>query len=90
MVTPSPSANNLIDLQIGKERLQRPLLEAGSDAKPVVALVRPPLMFHERSIGNEIVPSIGLAYINGYLRKFGYEPFLIDGQSLLLRRFFYV
>ncbi len=70
-----------IDLQVGRDRLHRVFSEPSTANKASVALVRPPLMFSETAIGNEIVPSIGLAYVNGYLRKFGYEPLLVDGQS---------
>jgi radical SAM superfamily enzyme YgiQ (UPF0313 family) len=69
-----------MDLQIGSDRVHfaiKPSTRPGLK----VTLVRPPLLFAAGSIGNEIVPSIGLAYINGYLRKFGYEPTLIDGQG---------
>lgn len=69
-----------IDLQVGRDRLTRGIQE-GDQKKAVVVLVRPPLMFAEGAIGNEIVPSIGLAYINGYLRKHGYSPVLVDGQG---------
>jgi len=69
-----------IDLQVERERLIR-VVDSDPSPKPVVVLVRPPLMFAAGAIGNEIVPSIGLAYINGYLRKHGYTPVLVDGQG---------
>jgi len=80
--TPITSAVN-IDLQIGQQRVLRTISNDGQDPQPKarVVLLRPPLMFAEGAVGNEIVPSIGLAYLNGYLRKFGYEPDLVDGQG---------
>jgi len=69
-----------IDLQVGRDRGMR-VIDTSETAKAKVVLVRPPLMFASGSVGNYIVPSIGLAYVNGYLRKHGYSPFLVDGQA---------
>ena len=38
------------------------------------------MIFPERAVGNEATPSIGLAYIAGYLRQYGYDPCIIDGM----------
>jgi radical SAM superfamily enzyme YgiQ (UPF0313 family) len=70
-----------IDLQVGRDRQQHPIEQVSSQKKAEVVLIRPPLMFAEGAIGNEIVPSIGLAYLNGYLRQYDYTPVLIDGQG---------
>ncbi|MBF0108230.1 MAG: B12-binding domain-containing radical SAM protein [Magnetococcales bacterium] len=43
-----------------------------------VVLVRGPIVFSDNSINNEAVPSIGMAYLLGYLRKQGIEALLID------------
>ena len=78
----SPADNPIpaIELQIGREKQARPVVPR-HDARAVVLLTRPPLMYAAGAIGNEIVPSIGLAYLNGFLRKYGYDPVLVDGQS---------
>ena len=73
-------SSDAVDWQIGRERRSR-RIASGPARKPRVVLLRPPLMFAEGAIGNEIVPCIGLAYINGYLRQHGYEPVLVDGQG---------
>ena len=44
----------------------------------LVALVRGPVVCSNRSLNNEAVPVLGLAYIAGYLRKKGYKVVLID------------
>ena len=44
----------------------------------LVALVRGPVVSSTRSLNNEAVPVLGLAYIAGYLRKKGYKVVLID------------
>lgn len=69
-----------VELQVGRNKLQR-IAHVSEHIKPTVVLVRPPLLFAKEAVGNEIVPSIGLAYINGYLRKYGYTPVLVDGQG---------
>ena len=69
-----------VDLQIGRNRTEQ-IISSDTKQKPRVVLLRAPLFFAEGSIGNDISPSIGLAYLNGYLRKFGYTPLLIDGQG---------
>jgi anaerobic magnesium-protoporphyrin IX monomethyl ester cyclase len=76
---PVKTAEN-IDLQIGSDR-QLHVIKSFAATKAKVALVRAPLFFAAGAIGNEISPSIRLAYLNGYLRKFGYDPVLVDGQG---------
>ena len=46
----------------------------------MITLVRPPVIFPAMAVGNEATPCIGLAYIAGYLRDHGYDPFIIDGM----------
>ena len=48
---------------------------------PTVALVRPPVIFKNRGLANEATPALGLAYISGYILKFGFNPVLIDGMG---------
>ena len=69
-----------IDLQVDRSR-QLHQLSPSSAPKAKVVLLRAPLFFAAGAIGNEISPSISLAYLNGYLRQSGYEPLLIDGQG---------
>lgn len=76
----TPTKTPAVDWQVGGERISR-RINITAQRKPSVVLLRPPLMFAEGAIGNEIVPCIGLAYINGYLRQYGYEPILVDGQG---------
>lgn len=76
----SPAGPVSVELQVGQEKVLR-VIDTTHHPRVNVVLVRPPLMFAEGAVGNEIVPSIGLAYINGYLRKFGYTPALVDGQA---------
>ena len=47
----------------------------------LVALVRGPVVSSTRSLNNEAVPVLGLAYIAGYLRKKGYKVVLIDSTA---------
>lgn len=46
--------------------------------KTPVTFVRGPLLSKIGSINNESTPAIGFAYLSGYLRKFDYEPVLVD------------
>ena len=52
----------------------------------MITLVRPPVIFPKMAVGNEATPSLGLAYIAGYLRKHGYEPIIIDGMAGALNK----
>ena len=59
------------------------------DARPQtchVALVRGPLVSTVRAFNNEATPAIGLAYVAGYLQKFGYRVTLVDGIGEALNR----
>jgi anaerobic magnesium-protoporphyrin IX monomethyl ester cyclase len=49
-----------------------------------VALIRSPIVFKDGGMNNEATPAIGFAYILGFLRKFGYEPVMVDaiGENL--------
>ncbi len=47
-----------------------------------VTFVRAPLISRIGSLNNEVVPSLGCAYVAGYVRKFGYETELVDGAAL--------
>lgn len=50
-------------------------------AKPYhVTLVRAPLISREGSFNNESVPHLGLAYVAGYLKQFGHDVTICDGQ----------
>lgn len=69
-----------IDLQVGNDRQKR-IIKSTTSTKAKVVLIRAPLFFAAGAIGNEISPSISLAYLNGYLRNFGYDPLLVDGQG---------
>lgn len=51
-----------------------------------MTLVRAPLFSREGSLNNEVVPSLGCAYVAGYLRQFGYETELVDGVALGLNQ----
>ncbi|MBF0312892.1 MAG: radical SAM protein [Oligoflexia bacterium] len=77
--------NYLIEL-ISVNSATTKLVEVHLEDKPKVALIRPPVVFPARAVGNEATPSIGLAYLRGYLRKHGYDPILIDGMALALNR----
>ena len=46
-----------------------------------VTLVRAPLISRVGAFNNESVPHLGLAYVAGYIRKFGYEVEFLDGQA---------
>ena len=80
-----PGPNNVINLQIGGKSVAR-TINLAKYPKPRVVLVRPPVFFPLKAIGNEATPSIGLAYISGYLRKFGHEPTLVDAMGSALNR----
>jgi anaerobic magnesium-protoporphyrin IX monomethyl ester cyclase len=43
-----------------------------------ITFVRGPIISKIGSINNESTPAIGFAYLSGYLRKFDYEPILVD------------
>ena len=43
-----------------------------------ITLVRGPIVSKIGNINNEATPAIGFAYLSGYLRKFGYEPLIVD------------
>ncbi|MBF0369600.1 MAG: B12-binding domain-containing radical SAM protein [Magnetococcales bacterium] len=60
--------------------------EAADRAKMVVTLVRGPIVLSETSINNAATPAIGLAYIAGYARHFGYRPEIIDAIGLGLNQ----
>ncbi|MBL6933156.1 MAG: B12-binding domain-containing radical SAM protein [Rhodospirillales bacterium] len=51
-----------------------------------VALVRPPIFFKRHGLANEATPCLGLAYISGYLKKYGYSPVFIDGIAEALNK----
>jgi anaerobic magnesium-protoporphyrin IX monomethyl ester cyclase len=51
-----------------------------------VVLTRGPLVSTETAFNNEATPSIGLAYLAGYLDKHGIEAELVDGIGLRLNR----
>jgi anaerobic magnesium-protoporphyrin IX monomethyl ester cyclase len=55
--------------------------------KPLVALVRPPIVSAKRAFNNEATPCIGLAYISGYLKAKGYATQIVDGIAEGLNRF---
>ena len=52
-----------------------------------VALVRGPIVASRRSINNEAVPAIGLAYLAGYLLKKGFGVEIVDSIGEGLNRF---
>jgi anaerobic magnesium-protoporphyrin IX monomethyl ester cyclase len=55
---------------------------AGSmDPKPHVTLVRAPLISRVGAFNNEASPHLGLAYVAGYARKFGYPVDIVDGTA---------
>jgi anaerobic magnesium-protoporphyrin IX monomethyl ester cyclase len=43
-----------------------------------ITFVRGPIVSKIGAINNESTPAIGFAYLSGYLRKFGYEPEMVD------------
>ena len=51
-----------------------------------VVLTRGPLVSTETALNNEATPSIGLAYLAGYLEKHGIQANIIDGIALGLNR----
>ena len=51
-----------------------------------VVLTRGPLVSSEAAFNNEATPSIGLAYIAGYIEKHGIKPILVDGIAQGLNR----
>lgn len=52
-------------------------------SKQIVTLVRPSLMIDKESVQTvRGVPSLGVAYLAGALKKSGYTPFVIDGFVL--------
>jgi radical SAM superfamily enzyme YgiQ (UPF0313 family) len=57
-----------------------------SSAMPHVTFVRAPLISREGAFNNEVVPSLGCAYVAGYIRQFGYETTLVDGAAMDLNR----
>jgi radical SAM superfamily enzyme YgiQ (UPF0313 family) len=46
-----------------------------------VTLVRAPLISRVGAFNNEATPHLGLAYVAGYLRKFGYRVEILDGTA---------
>jgi radical SAM superfamily enzyme YgiQ (UPF0313 family) len=52
-----------------------------SESKPHVTLVRAPLISRKGALNNEASPHLGLAYVAGYARKFGYGVEIIDGTA---------
>jgi len=54
--------------------------------KPFVSFVRAPLISREGAFNNEVVPSLGCAYVAGYIRQFGYPTALVDGAALALNQ----
>lgn len=46
-----------------------------------VTLVRAPLISRDGALNNEASPAIGMAYVAGYLKRFGYEVDWIDGTA---------
>jgi radical SAM superfamily enzyme YgiQ (UPF0313 family) len=46
-----------------------------------VALVRAPLISRAGAFNNEASPPLGLAYVAGYIRQFGYKVDLLDGTG---------
>jgi radical SAM superfamily enzyme YgiQ (UPF0313 family) len=74
---------------------QRPLSEGNRSRREVgpqlaprrhVTFVRAPLVSRVGALNNEVVPSLGCAYVAGYIRKFGYDTELVDGVALGLNR----
>jgi len=51
-----------------------------------IVLVRGQIVFKNGSLNNEAVPSLGLAYISGYLRKKGYKVKIVDATGEGLNR----
>ena len=49
-----------------------------TNIKSKIALVRGPIVYKANAINNEATPAIGFAYITGYLKKFGYDPIIVD------------
>ena len=49
-----------------------------------ITFVKAPIVFQIGAINQGATPDIGFAYLSGYLRKFGYEPVLVDaiGESI--------
>ncbi len=43
-----------------------------------ITLIRAPIVSKIGNMNNEATPAIGFAYLSGYLRKFDYEPVLVD------------
>jgi anaerobic magnesium-protoporphyrin IX monomethyl ester cyclase len=52
-----------------------------------ITFVRAPIIAQEGAINQEATPAIGFAYLSGYLRKFGYNPVLVDGISEGINQF---
>ena len=53
------------------------LKESGEDR--LVTFIRPPLVSRENALNNEPTPTIGIAYLSGYLRTNGYRTAVVDG-----------
>jgi radical SAM superfamily enzyme YgiQ (UPF0313 family) len=65
-------------------------VRAQVSVKPVVALVRPPILCTTRAFNNEATPCIGFAYLSGYLQSKGYEVQIVDGIAEALNHYWNV
>jgi radical SAM superfamily enzyme YgiQ (UPF0313 family) len=58
--------------------------------KPLVALVRPPIVSAKRAFNNEATPCIGLAYISAFLKANGHPTQIVDAIGEGLNRYWVV
>jgi anaerobic magnesium-protoporphyrin IX monomethyl ester cyclase len=61
-------------------------MSEASGGKPHITFVRAPLISRDGAFNNEIVPSLGIAYVAGYVRQFGYPTELVDGAAMGLNQ----
>jgi radical SAM superfamily enzyme YgiQ (UPF0313 family) len=59
---------------------------AGFSGRPVVALVRPPIVSTFRAVNNEATPGLAYAYLSAYVAKHGYRCVVVDGIAEALNR----
>jgi anaerobic magnesium-protoporphyrin IX monomethyl ester cyclase len=56
------------------------------DDRPLVTLVRAPIVSTVRAVNNEATPCLAFAYLSAYLRSKGYRTTIVDGIAEALNR----